>query len=304
VKEYEMFGVESGAAFHSRVRPHGATSDTGPRAGARPLALLASGRRHGPITRLITPWAIGELTTPFVFLDYAEVAAESPPLLGIQPHSSIATLTVVLNGSLTFKDASGGHGKVRAGGFAWMNAAHAVWRGGAVSGEPLRMFQLWISLPALPQSSPAASEDITPQEVEQEGPVRVILGQFGRARSPLRSAPAGINCLRVTLGHGQRWHYRAPDGHNVTWLAVDRGGLQLQDGERVYREQLAVFGDSGGVIEAQADGDTSFMLGSARRQPRPIALNEHPLAASVAALVQAEPQTQWIAPRLRAQDRR
>ena len=126
-----MFGVESGASFHYPVRPHGASSAAGPRATVRRLALLASGRRHGPITRLITPWNIGELTTPFVFLDYAEVAAESPPLLSIQPHSSIATLTVVLNGTLSFQDATGGHGEVRAGGFAWMHAAHAVWRGGA-----------------------------------------------------------------------------------------------------------------------------------------------------------------------------
>jgi len=299
-----MFGVESGAAFHYPVRPHGATSVTASRAGARPLALLASGRRHGPITRLVTPWNIGELTTPFVFLDYAEVAAESPPLLGIQPHSSIATLTVVLNGALSFTDATGVHGTVGAGGFAWMSAAHAVWRGAAASGEPLRLFQLWISLPLSRQNSPVVSEGITPQEVQQEGPVSVILGQFGRARSPLRSAPAGINCLRVTLRDGQRWHYAAPDGHNVTWLAVDRGGLQLQEGERVYREQIAVFGDSAGVIEARADGDTSFVLGSARRQPRPLAPNERPLTASVAALVQAEPQPHWIAPRLRAQDRR
>jgi redox-sensitive bicupin YhaK (pirin superfamily) len=299
-----MFGVESGASFHSPVRPHGATSAAGPRATVRPLALLASGRRHGPITRLITPWNIGELTTPFVFLDYAEVAAQSPPLLSIQPHSSIATLTVVLNGTLSFQDATGGHGEVRAGGFAWMNAAHAVWRGGAASDEPLRMLQLWISLPALRQSSAVVSEDVTPQEVQQEGPASVILGQFGRARSPLRSAAPGVNCLRVTLSDGQRWHYGAPDGHNVTWLAVDRGGLQLQEGERVYSGQLAVFGDSGGVIEAHAHGATSFVLGSARRQPRPPALHEYPLRASVAALVQAEPQRQWIASRLRAQDRR
>jgi hypothetical protein len=31
---------------------------TTPDSGARLLALLASGRRHGPITRLITPWNI------------------------------------------------------------------------------------------------------------------------------------------------------------------------------------------------------------------------------------------------------
>lgn len=300
-----MFGVESGSAFHSPVRPHGATSVTGPGPGARPLALLASGRRHGPITRLITPWNIGELTTPFVFLDYAEVDAESASLFGIKPHSSIATLTLVLSGAVSFEDSTGDHGEVRAGGFAWMNTAHAVWRGGShVAGEPLRVFQLWISLSGPQQRSSAASERIASEEMATEGPVSVILGQFGRARSPLRSAPADINCLRVTLKDGQRWRYAAPVGHNVTWLAVDRGGLQLQQGERVYWEQIAVFGDSGGVIEGLAEGDTSFLLGSARRQPRPLALNEDRLPASVATLVPAEREPQRIAPRLGAQKRR
>jgi len=253
--------------------------------------LLASGRRHGSITRLITPWNIGELTTPFVFLDYAEVTPESQPLYGIQPHSGIATLTLVLNGEVSFEDAAGGHGEVRTGGVAWMNAAHAVWRGGSsAAGVPLRVFQLWISLPPSQQSSPVPSEAIVPQRVEAEGPVRVILGRFGRAVSRIHGAPADINYFHVRLKDGQRWCYIAPTGHNVTWLAVDRGGLQLQEGERVYWEQIAVFGDSGGVIEARADGDTSFALGSARRSTRPLAPGEYPLLASPAPLLEADPE--------------
>lgn len=268
-----MFGVESGTAFRAALRAHGAASAQGAasaagRSAARRLTLLASGRRHGPITRLITPWNIGELTTPFVFLDYAEVALDSRPLSGIQPNYHIASVTFVLSGELSFEDATGRHGEVRAGGAAWMRAAHATWHGGpSAGGEPLRVFRLWISMPPSRQSPTAASEALAPERVEAEGPVRVILGQFGHARSPLSGAPANINCFHVRLRDGQRWRYAAPSGHNVTWLAVDRGGLQLQEGERVYWEQLALFGDSDGVIEAQADGDTSFLLGSATRLP-------------------------------------
>jgi len=299
-----MFGVKSGGAFHVPLRPHEAASIVGPRAAARPMALLASGRRHGPITRLITPWNIGELTTPFVFLDYAEVTPESQPLFGIQPHSGIATLTVVLDGEVSFEDATGGHGEVRTGGVAWMSAAHAVWRGGgSAAGAPLRVFQLWISLPPSQQGSPVTSEAIVPQHVETEGPVRVILGRFGRAVSRIHGAPADINYFHVRLKHGQSWCYIAPTGHNVTWLAVDRGGLQLQEGERVYWEQIAVFGDSGGVIEAQADGDTSFVLGSARRPTSPLAPGEYLLPASPPPLLEADPEPGRVAPRLRARGR-
>jgi len=51
-----------------------------------------------------------------------------------------------------------------------------------------------------------------------------------------------------------------------------------------------VFGDFGGVIEARADGDTSFALGSARRSTRPPAPGEYPLLASPAPLLEADPE--------------
>ncbi len=52
--------------------------------GARRIALTTRGRRHGPITRLVSPSDIGELIKPFVFLDHAEVAPGPEPLFGIQ----------------------------------------------------------------------------------------------------------------------------------------------------------------------------------------------------------------------------
>jgi len=237
---------------------------------ARRIAVLANGRRHGPITRLITPWDIGELTHPFVLLNYAEASGRARPLFGMHPPSGIRTLTVVLNGELSFEDASGRQGEVSAAGYAWMRAGSVAWHeGGATSREPLRMFQLWIAQHAVPQDSAAASELVAPGEVEQDGPVRVILGEYGRARSRIRSAPPDTNCLHARLRDGEPFRYALPEGHDVAWLAVDGGGLQLAEGEQIHWEQIALFGDSGRVIEAQAEGETSFVLGSARRPPPP-----------------------------------
>jgi redox-sensitive bicupin YhaK (pirin superfamily) len=299
-----MFGVEFGTAFRDAARFTGTASAGRARPGRRPLVLLASGRRHGDITRLITPWSIGELTTPFVFLDYAQAAPEAR-LHGVQPHAGIASLTVVLSGAVSFEDATGRRGQVRAGGFAWMRAAHGAWQGvGTASAEPLRLFQLWLSLPAAPDGAPVPSEAVACGELEADGPVRVILGRSGEARSRIRNAPASINCFRVRLQDGQRWRYAAPAGHNVTWIAVDRGGLLLPEGERVFWEQLALFGDSRGLIEVRASGDTSFLLGSAARQLRPHALAEDSLAAPLAAIAQHEAPPARLDTRLRARERR
>ena len=232
---------------------------------ARRVALLANGRRHGPITRLIDPWDIGELTPPFVLLNYAEAERRSRPLFGVHPPSGITTLTVVLNGELSFEDATGKRGELAAAGFAWMRTGSVLWHeGGHPMREPLRVFHLWIAQLGAPGARAAVSEYIAPDEVEEDGPVRVLLGEFGQARSRVRQAPADVNCFHVRLKDRQDFRYAPPDGHNVTRLAVDRGSLQLQGGERVLWEQIALFGDFGGMIELQADGETSFMLGSAR----------------------------------------
>ena len=244
----------------------------------RRVALLANGRRRGPITRLIDPWDIGELTRPFVLLNYAEAARRSRPLFGIHPPSGITTLTVVLDGELSFEDATGKQGELAAAGFAWMRTGSVLWHeGGHRLGEPLRVFHLWIAQLEAQGEFAAVSEYIAPDEVEEDGPVRVLLGEFGQARSRVRHASADVNCFHVRLKDRQQFRYAAPDGHNVTWLAVDRGSLQLQGGERVLWEQIALFGDFGGVIEVQADGATSFVLGSARgarRGPPEQILNE------------------------------
>jgi redox-sensitive bicupin YhaK (pirin superfamily) len=267
-----MFGIDILTAPPKRERAPAAPSLAEVTTRARRIALLRSGRRRGPITRLITPWDIGELTQPFLFLGYSEFAPGWQPLLAVHPQPGIATLTLVLSGTLGYQDAAGTDRALIAGGFKWTTPGERVPHdSGRATGEPLRAFQLWMGLPAAPESSAAETRYFAPHEVQEEGPALVILGQFGRARSALAHAAPDINYFHVRLRDGEHWRYVAPERHNVTWLAVDRGGVRLREGERVYCEQIALFGDSRGVIELQADGETSFVLGSARRRAHPLA---------------------------------
>jgi redox-sensitive bicupin YhaK (pirin superfamily) len=260
-----MFNAQFPAALNP-VRSQDARSLSELADGLRPIALLAKGHRNGPVTRLITPWSIGELTRPFILVNYAEVGRRSRLLFRNHAPHGVATLTVVLNGELSFEDSTGKRGGVPAAGFAWMEAGSIVWHeGGPASPEPLRVFQIWIAHRSASDGSTGPSQYVAANQIEEDGPVRVVLGEFGRARSRIRHAPADINCFHVCLKDRQQFRYAAPDTHNVTWVAVDRGGLQLQLGEPLYREQIAVFGDSAGMIEAQAEGETSFVIGSARR---------------------------------------
>jgi redox-sensitive bicupin YhaK (pirin superfamily) len=270
--------------------------------GARRIALTTSGRRHGPITRLVSPADIGELIKPFVFLDHAEVAPRPEPFFGIHPHSGIATLTTVLRGGIVYEDTTGKQGAVPTGGLEWMKAGNGVWHdGGPAPGDPLRAFQLWVALPPSEENAPPESQYISPDAVQEDGPVRVILGSYGRARSPIR-APAGINYFHVRLQDGQRWRYVPPAEHTVAWLAVDQGNLRSP--APIRGGELAVFDESGGAIELLADGDTSFVLGSAIKHPHPLVLGRYSVHTSRAMLAQGEAEIDRIGQRLRAEGRR
>jgi redox-sensitive bicupin YhaK (pirin superfamily) len=270
-------------------------------AGTRRIVLSTSGRRHGPITRLVSPSDIGELIKPFVFLDHAEVAPRPEPLFGIHPHSGIATLTAVLRGGMVYEDTTGKKGSVLTGGLEWMKAGNGVWHdGGPMPREPLRAFQLWVALPPSEENAPPESQYIAPDAVQEDGPVRVILGRHGRARSPIR-APTGINYFHVRLKDGERWRYAPPEGHTVAWLAVDQGDLRSP--APIRAGELAVFEESESAIELEADGDASFVLGSAIKHPHPLVLGYYSVHTSKATLAQGEAEINRIGQRLRAAGR-
>jgi redox-sensitive bicupin YhaK (pirin superfamily) len=269
--------------------------------GIRGIALKTRGRRHGPITRLVSPSGIGNLIKPFVFLDYAEVVPRPEPLFGIHPHSGIATLTTILHGGLAYEDTTGAEGTVPAGGLEWMKAGNGVWHdGGATPGEPLRLFQLWVALPPSEENSAAESRYVMPEDVQAEGPARVILGRYGRARSVIR-APEGMNYLHVRLKDGERWRYVPPAGHDVAWLAVDTGSLRAS--LSIGAGELAVFEESNGAIDLQAEADTSFVLGSAMKHPYPLVLGRYSVHTTAEALARGEKEINRIGQQLHAKGR-
>jgi redox-sensitive bicupin YhaK (pirin superfamily) len=182
-----------------------------------------------------------------------------------------------------------------------MKAGNGVWHdGGPLEGTPLRAFQLWVALPAAEENSAPESQYVPAEAVEHDGPVRVVLGEYGRARSPI-IAPQGINYFHVRLEDGQRWHYSPPTGHNVAWLAVDRGSLHAS--EEIGAGQLAVFAEGEESIDVRAQGDTSFVFGSAIKHPHPLVLGYYSVHTSEKALAQGEEEISRIGRQLQEQGR-
>src|SRR5260370_29248329 len=85
----------------------------------RRIAQRTRGRKHGPATRLMSPSDFGELLKPFVFLDLFE--HDGPPFEGgLHPHSWIAPLTYVPEGSVIYIDPHNVKAVLTAVGVEWM----------------------------------------------------------------------------------------------------------------------------------------------------------------------------------------
>ncbi len=230
---------------------------------ARAIVQRTRGHSHGPITRLVSPSDLGEIIKPFVFLDYFDIDPKHMPAIGFHPHSGIATLTVVLEGRISYEETSGTKGVIEPTGVEWMRAAGGVWHTGGV-------------------------------------PARVILGRHGAAISKV-AAPTTMNYLDVTLKKGEKWRYEPPHDHTVAWVALHKGKLATP--EIVGKGELAVFEESNAALEFEALEDTGFILGSAVKHPHDLVLGMYSVHTSQRALDRGEARIAEIGKRLRAEGR-
>jgi redox-sensitive bicupin YhaK (pirin superfamily) len=262
---------------------------------ARAVVQRTRGRRHGPLTRLMSPSDIGEILKPFVFLDLFD--HEGAPFTGaLHPHSGIATLTYLAEGAVSYIDPDNVRGTLPAGGVEWMQAGRGMWHGGGLDkAGRTRGFQLWIALPPELELGPTISIYQAPEDVPGAGPARVLLGSYGAASSTIRS-PSPINYLAVRLEAGERWRYEPPAGHTVLWVAVASGAVSTPD--ELRHGEIAAFEPSSKAVEFEALTDTEFVLGSAAPHEHDLVLGYYSVHTSPEALRDGEAHISSIRQRL------
>src|SRR5712671_2986369 len=251
----------------------------------RAIARRTRGRKHGPVTRLMSPSDFGEILKPFVFLylfDHEGPAFNGP----LHPHSGIATVTYVAQGAVSYIDPDNVRGTLRAGGVEWMQAGRGMWHGGGLDKTGrTRGFQLWIALPPELELGPTVSDPQAPEDVQEDGPARVILGRYGSASSAIVS-PSPINYLAVRLKAGERWRYEPPTDHTVLWTAVASGTASVPD--ELRHGDLAAFEPSSEAVEFEARTDAEFVLGSAVPHKYDLVLGSHSVHTTPSALRDAQ----------------
>ena len=263
------------------------------RTSQREIIHRTHGRSRGPIARLVSPSDLGELIKPFVFLDHAvfEAGEERTPMEFLwHPHSGIATVTVVLEGSIKYAETTGKSGVLRQGGVEWMRAGNGVWHTGEAGEGTARVFQLWVALPPELENGPNASHYATPEEIRNVGPARVILGDYGGVKSPIDSPP--MTYLQVNLEAGERWTFRPAKGHDVAWVAVSQGMLRTPS--PVTPGEIAIFEPGEQSIDFYAERDTEFVVGSATKHPHDLFLGNYSVHTSPEALWKGETEIRRI----------
>jgi redox-sensitive bicupin YhaK (pirin superfamily) len=249
------------------------------------------GRTSGPVTRLMSPSDLGQILKPFVFLDLFD--HEGAPFNGaLHPHSGIATLTYVMEGTVSYIDPDNTRGTLPAGGVEWMQAGGGMWHGGGLDNRGrTRGFQLWIALPPDQELGPPQSVYQAPEDVPHDGPARVLLGSYGTATNAIK-VPSRINYLAVRLEAGERWRYQPPADHTVLWVAVGSGSVLVP--KEVRQGDMVAFNPSNGAIEFKAQTAAEFVLGSAVVHDYDLVLGSHSVHTSTEALREAEAQISAI----------
>jgi len=256
-------------------------------------------RSRGSHFRYIRPDDLGQIVKPFVYFDLFD--KDGPEMMfGLHPHSGIATVTHVFEGAIDYTDPDDTGGTVLPGGVEWMMAGKGMWHGGGAVEGRVAGFQLWIAMPPELELAPYESSYWQAEDIETDGPARVLMGRLGAARARFASE-LPITLLTVRLAAGESWRFTPHEGQEVLWIGVSKGALSAPD--RVVTGELVIFDRSENGVTFKAETNTLFVLGASALHDHDLAIGHHSVHTSQGALAAGERHIQELGAELRRKGR-
>jgi quercetin 2,3-dioxygenase len=239
---------------------------------------------EGAGVRLRRAFGFGDTATtdPFLLLDDFRGDDPHDYIAGFpwHPHRGIETITYILEGTVEHGDSMGNAGVIGPGDAQWMTAGSGIIHQEMPKPGPRgRMggFQLWANLPASNKMMDPRYRDIKAADVPvvHDGGgavIRVLCGEAGGVRGPVRDVVIEPEYLDVTLPAGARFTHPTAAGHTV-FAYVCEGVVRFGDprGTRVEHEHLALFEDGDRVVAEAEDAPARFLLVSGRPLREPVA---------------------------------
>ncbi len=237
---------------------------------------------------------------PFLMLDdfHTGNPAEFLPGFPWHPHRGIETITYVLEGRVEHGDSMGNQGVIGPGDVQWMTAGSGVIHQEMPKETPSGMlwgFQFWANLPAGRKMMPPRYRDVKAADIPQatlESGVRikVISGEVGGVRGPVRDIVIDPEVLDVSVPAGATFRHPVKDGHTAIAYVLDgegyfddrrdafayemvgSGWLDVDRDCRVGPETTVLYEHAGTMVEVEAqDRPLRFVLIGGRPLHEPVA---------------------------------
>jgi redox-sensitive bicupin YhaK (pirin superfamily) len=214
---------------------------------------------------------------PFMLLDHMSSDNPEDYMAGFppHPHRGFNTFTYMIDGDMEHKDSMGNTGRLGPGGAQWMKAASGVIHSEMPQQENglLRGFQLWINLPAAKKmEAPEYQEyksEAFPVVEDTDYSVKVVIGRFGNALSPIVDDITHVSYFDVQVKPGKHFQYALPEAHH-SFLYVFEGGGRA-NGQLVDTHTLITLNDGvAAPVFVAGEQGARFLLVSGKPVQEPI----------------------------------
>jgi hypothetical protein len=224
--------------------------------------------------RRVLPQVAQRVVGPFCFLDHLgphEVVGAEGGGVAPHPHIGLATVTWLFDGEVLHRDSLGTEERITPGDVNWMSAGRGIVHSERTPPShvgrayTLHGLQFWVALPmAAEEGEPSfqhAPRSTLPLLESGGASVRVVLGTWGAATSPVRVAsPLTLAIFELEPGA----HLELDPLHPERALYVVDGAVAVGT-ERVVAGQLAVLApNERGAVTASGEGRArvAFLAGA------------------------------------------
>lgn len=239
------------------------------------------------------------LFDPFLLLDDFRSHIPDHYLKGFpwHPHRGIETITYVLEGDVEHGDSMGNKGDITSGDVQWMTAGSGIIHQEMPKGDTegkMEGFQLWANLPADhkmmdPRYQDIKSNQIPELQLDNGTKIKVICGEVGGQRGPVRDIVIDPEYIDVTVPAHTAYRHPTKPGHTVLAYVIDGNGTfayrdnqtpRTSEGAEVHEGDqgtkhgngtLLLFGDGDHISVSGSDEAVRFLLISGKPIGEPVA---------------------------------
>jgi redox-sensitive bicupin YhaK (pirin superfamily) len=219
---------------------------------------------------------------PFLLLD--DFRSENPAdfVAGFpwHPHRGIETVTYMLDGKVEHGDSMGNEGIIGPGDVQWMTAGSGIIHQEMPKGLERKMggFQLWVNLPARqkmmdPRYQEVKAADIPLVEPADGVRVKVVAGNVGETRGPVRDIVVEPEYLDISLAPHARFEHALPQEHTAfAYLVGGDAAFDADGADMVPGQHLVITKKDGpGVAVAAGPQGARLLLVAGKPLREPVA---------------------------------